>query len=156
MHRIVAIAAVFVISCSGAVKRQTEYPAGTEVYKIEGVFQVEIVRVRVKGHKIELKLVFENLGDKELRFTRSECYLKYATRRLAPKETFGGERDVDLRPGQEKRKTYIFEAEQKGMEAAAGEYDVVFAGFYTFEAGTASSPVKTPLSDTLSIAVKVP
>ena len=45
--------------------------------------------------------------------------------------------------GRDKKKSYIFDAEPKGSEVAAGEYDFVFAGLHTVGTGAAAPTTET-------------
>ena len=142
------VIALLVAACGAFhAKRQNEYGAGTEVYKLEGTFQVEVTRVRVNGHKLEVKFVFTNLADGALRFLRSDVALAYGDKTVTPREAWGGgERDVDFhRRGQQKRKTYIFTLESRHTDIASGDYEITFAGFFRNGSGSAEGVLKFPL-----------
>ena len=127
--RNVAIIIIALAACTP--KRQTDYASNTEVYSLEGSFQVEVTRVRVDGHKLEVRFAFTNLNDGALAFKRDNVWLKHGERQVRPREAWNaGERDVDFHvKGQQKRKAYIFDLEPKGAEVKAGEYQITFAGF---------------------------
>ena len=143
---------------SSSGKRTTRYATGVEVFKVEGLVQVEIEEVWVRKHRIHVKLAVKNLSDKPLHFLRSACYLDYSGAQVQPIENstgwgWRGEEDINLGAGKQKRKHYHFDVAEKRASPAAGEYDVVFSGFYTFETGSGG---KSPIADELKFKLKVP
>jgi hypothetical protein len=124
-----------------------------ETFKIEGEnpLAAELTAVgTVKGRKITARITFTNPGTRMLSFKRRNTELVYKGKKLYARDLgwTGREEDIDLAPGQSKKKYWAFHTEE---DPVPGSYDLVISGIVVHgEGGT------TPLGQDLVVKIAVP